>query len=150
MFLTIFVVQQGFAGDALFEYFFGHHRTADFRFAVDDDHLEGVEGGSCITVCVGCDHVDHLIADLDLPVAEPVRAFDCPVNQIGDITDIQGIEHKYLAAGKKRGVDLKGGVFRGGADQNDGPPFHIGEKGILLGFVEAVNLIHEQDGLGSL
>ena len=57
----------------------------------------------------------------------------------------QGVQHKHLAAGQQRAVDLKGGVLRGGADQNDAALFHKGQKGVLLGLVEAVNLVHKDD-----
>jgi hypothetical protein len=36
-------------------------------------------------------------------------------------------------------------VFRGGAHKGDSPVFDIGEKGILLGFVETVDFVDEDD-----
>ena len=48
---------------------------------------------------------------------------------------------------KQRPVDLEGGVFRGGADEHDAAFFHKGQKRVLLGLVEAVDLIHKDDGL---
>ena len=40
----------------------------------------------------------------------------------------------------------KDGVFGGGADEGDGAVFDVGEDGVLLGFVEAVDLVDEEDG----
>ncbi len=53
------------------------------------------------------------------------------------------------AAGEERGVDLEGGILRGGADQADGAALDVGEEGVLLGLVEAVNLVDEEDGAGA-
>ncbi len=51
-----------------------------------------------------------------------------------------------MTAGEQGGDDLERGIFGGGADQDDRSRFHIGQKGILLGFVEAVDLIDKDDG----
>jgi hypothetical protein len=55
------------------------------------------------------------------------------------------VQHQDLHPGEKRGIDLEGGVLGGRADENDPPAFHMGEKGVLLGLVEPVNLVHEKD-----
>ena len=59
----------------------------------------------------------------------------------------QGLEHKDAAAGQKRAVDLEGGILGGGADQDDAALFHKGQESVLLGLVEAVDLVHKDDGL---
>src|SRR5699024_8184075 len=53
---------------------------------------------------------------------------------------------KYLAAGEQRAVYLKGGILGGGADEDDAALLHKGEEGVLLGLVEAVNLVDKDDG----
>ena len=58
----------------------------------------------------------------------------------------QGLQGEYPAPGQERRVDLKGRVFRGGADEYDRAVFHVGENHVLLRLVEPVNLVHEQDG----
>ncbi len=51
------------------------------------------------------------------------------------------------AATGEQGRDyFKGRVLRGGPDQTDGAALDIGEKCILLGLVEAVNLIDKENG----
>jgi hypothetical protein len=52
--------------------------------------------------------------------------------------------------GEERGVDLEGGILGGRADQHDQPGLHVGEEGVLLRLVEAVDLVHEQEGRGAL
>jgi hypothetical protein len=39
----------------------------------------------------------------------------------------------------------KGGVFRGGPNEGDDPGLDVREEGVLLGLVEPVNLVQEQD-----
>src|SRR5690606_2570231 len=58
----------------------------------------------------------------------------------------QGDQLKHPRAGQERRVDLEGGVLRRRSDQDDSAVLYIGEKGILLGFVEAVNFVDEQNG----
>ncbi len=55
------------------------------------------------------------------------------------------MQHQNLGAGEKRRIDLEGGVFGGRADQDDRAVLDIGQEGILLGAVEAVNLVDEQE-----
>src|SRR3970282_2595227 len=41
---------------------------------------------------------------------------------------------------------FKGRIFRGGSDQNDVAALDMRQKGILLGFVETVDFVHENNG----
>ena len=66
--------------------------------------------------------------------------------QLCQILRRQRLEDKDLTPGQQRGIDLKGGVLGGGADENDASLLHKGEKGVLLRLVEAVNLIDKQQG----
>ncbi len=50
------------------------------------------------------------------------------------------------AAGEERGVDFEGGIFGGGADKADGAALDVGQEGVLLGLVEAMDLVDEEDG----
>jgi hypothetical protein len=51
-----------------------------------------------------------------------------------------------LGAGKERGDDFEGGIFGGGADEENVAGFNVREEGVLLGFVEAVDFVDEDDG----
>ncbi len=57
----------------------------------------------------------------------------------------QRLERQHLRAGHQRGVELEGRVLGGGADEGDGAVFHHRQEGVLLGAVEAVDLVHEQE-----
>ena len=59
----------------------------------------------------------------------------------------QGSEGEDLHPGKEGRHDLEGGVFRGGADENDLSALHVGEKGVLLELVEPVKFVDEEDHL---
>ena len=59
---------------------------------------------------------------------------------------LQGFEYKDLAAGQQGSNDLKRGVLGGCTHQHDGAVFNGSQKGVLLGFVETVDFVYEQDG----
>ena len=58
------------------------------------------------------------------------------------------MESKESRPRHERWVDLEVRIFCGGADQHDQPLLHCGKKGVLLGLIEPVNLIEEQDRAG--
>ncbi len=58
----------------------------------------------------------------------------------------QRFELEQAAAGDQRPVDGEVGVFGGGADQDDGAVLDPGQERVLLGLVEAVDLVDEEDG----
>ena len=49
-------------------------------------------------------------------------------------------------AREQRRDHFKRRIFGGGADERDGSRLDVGQKGILLGFVEAMHLVDEDDG----
>src|SRR5262245_4384999 len=57
---------------------------------------------------------------------------------------IQALQNEHLRAGKQRRVDLKAWIFGGGADEGDDALFHIGQKAVLLGAVEAMDFVDEE------
>ncbi|MFM1943062.1 MAG: hypothetical protein RI897_2044 [Verrucomicrobiota bacterium] len=58
----------------------------------------------------------------------------------------EGLELEDLGAGDEGGVDEEEGVFGGGSDEADCTAFHVGQENILLGFIEAVDFIDEEEG----
>ena len=59
---------------------------------------------------------------------------------------VQGFEDVDRGPRQQGRVHLEGRVLGGGADEGHQPGFHVGQEGILLGLVEAVDLIDEQQG----
>ena len=68
------------------------------------------------------------------------------VEQADDLVGREGDEGEDAAAAEEGGVDFEGGVLGGGADEADGAAFDVGQEGVLLGFVEAMDLVDEEDG----
>ena len=73
-----------------------------------------------------------------------------PIDYLPKGLVVQEIEGDHPAAGEQRRNHLKRGVLGRGADQDDQTGFHVMEEGILLGLVEPVNLVDEQDGAFAL
>jgi len=57
----------------------------------------------------------------------------------------KGMEDKDPATGKQRGRDVKRGIFGGGANEGEKAGFHMGKEGILLAFVETMDLIDKKN-----
>ena len=58
---------------------------------------------------------------------------------------VERLEHKHLAAREQRRIEAEAGILGRRADQGDGAPLDVGKEGVLLGPVEAVDLVTEQD-----
>ena len=68
------------------------------------------------------------------------------VEEGDDVGGGDGLELENLGAGDEGGVDVEVGIVGGGSDEADGAAFEMGKEGVLLGFVEAVDLVNKEDG----
>src|SRR5258707_15724584 len=68
------------------------------------------------------------------------------MEEFDDLRGGVGFKDVDLGAGEKRGDDFEGGIFGGGADEENVAGFDVREEGVLLGFVEAVDFVDEDDG----
>ena len=141
--LALFIVQQGFARQALLQHFHAHPNGAVAAFAVEHGHLQHRQGGARVAVCKARDHPQRVRGKLHVRVAEAAWVFQRAIEQTGQILLAQGVQDKHPAARQQRAVDFKGRIFRSSADQNDAALFHKGQKRVLLGLVEAVNFVHK-------
>jgi hypothetical protein len=57
----------------------------------------------------------------------------------------EGCEHDHERAREERTDDLEGWILGRRPHQDDGAPFDMGKKGVLLGLVEPVDFIDEED-----
>jgi hypothetical protein len=71
------------------------------------------------------------------------------VQQRRDLLFGELLEDVDAAAGEQRADDFEGGIFGGGADEADGAALDIGQEGVLLGLVEAMDFVDEEDGAGA-
>ena len=60
---------------------------------------------------------------------------------------VEAAQDQHLAARQQRGVELEARILGGRADERDGAVLDIGQEAVLLGAVEAVDLVHEQQRL---
>jgi hypothetical protein len=56
----------------------------------------------------------------------------------------QPLEHDDATAGEQRGVELERRVFGRRADEHDVAALDVGQEGVLLGAIEAVDLVDEE------
>ena len=59
------------------------------------------------------------------------------------------MQDQHLRAAQKGGVELEAWVFGGRADQRDRAILHEGKEAVLLGAIEAMDLVDKQQGLPS-
>ena len=139
-----FVVGEGALGD--FGEAFGGDAAAGGA-GVGDGEFEGVEGDAGVAAAELDEGVEGVVVDFHLLAAE--AAFGVGEGALEESADVfggEGIEAVDAGAGEERGDDFEGGVFGGGADEADDAVFHGVEDGVLLGFVEAVDFVDEEDG----
>ena len=110
-------------------------------------HLQAVEGHPGIPP----GHEGQVLQGLFLylhphPAQPPLLVGQGSLHNSLDLIFREGAEGEDTGAGEEGGDDLKGGVFGGGPDEGNGAVLHMGQDGILLGLVEAVELVHEEDG----
>ena len=124
----------------------GRFHRGVFRLSVEGRHFQRGEGGACIPVGKKGDVLKYAFLHFNVLPAEAARVAQGAGKERDDIFRGKGVQHENLAAGKQGAVHLKGGIFRGRTDKNDASFFHKGQEGILLGLVEAVYLVYENDG----
>ena len=88
--------------------------------------------------------IDGELTKTALPVG------DCPLLESDQLVDGKRLELEYLGARDQRAIDREEGILGRGPDQPYRPAFHIGEKRVLLGFVEAVDLVDEEQGASTV
>ena len=120
--------------------------TLTVQSAVENCHFQSVQCRPGISVCESGDSCNLSVINVDIHMAESFGAFDGMAQKLLQVLFFQTFQDKDLATGQQSGVDLKGWVFRGRTHQNDAALLHIGKKSVLLGFVEPVDLVGEQQG----
>ena len=96
------------------------------------------------------DQGERLLGDLDLEVTQAALAVGQGPLQDGDELILGEAAQDVHAAAREQGrVDLERRILGGGPHEDHRPLLDVGEEGILLGAVEAVDLVHEEDGPGA-
>ena len=84
------------------------------------------------------------LADRHVPVGEAVRARESTLEKGHQVVGRQRLEDEQTHAREQGRVQLEAGILGGRADERDGAAFDPGQQRILLGLVEAVDLVEEQ------
>lgn len=66
------------------------------------------------------------------------------VEECGQCGFVEAFEDEDLGAGEEGAVEFEARVLCGGADQGDGAVLDVGQEAVLLGTVEAVDLVDKQ------
>ncbi len=109
--------------------------------------FEGVHGESGIAIGEVDQQLERIWRDVDIATTKSALGIrQCDPQNLLDIGIGQRLQHDDPRTGEQRRVHLERWVFRCGSDQDDGAVLDVRQDGILLGFVEAMNLIDEKDG----
>ena len=113
--------------------------------------IEHVVGAAGVTAGVGGDLAQGSVFGLEMQIAQStLLVVERTLQQADNLLFRQRLQHVNAAARQQRGDDLERRILRGGADEADASLLDVGEKGVLLGFVEAVHFVHEDDGAGAI
>ena len=109
--------------------------------------LQGVVGVTAVAAGVAGDQFQRIVVRGQLQRTEAALAvFEGAAQESDDLGFGKRLEHVDAATREQRGDDLEGGILGGCADEADGAALDVGQEGVLLRLVEAVNLIDEEDG----
>ena len=148
MLVSRLVVQEGALLEGLFEGGEGDSsRAVGVRLRGGDGQLQAVEGDAGIAIRHGYEVAHGLGRQLRSqgPQAS-VGVAQCALRDEAQLVVLKLPKREDAGAGEERGDDFEGGVLRGGADEDDRAVLDVGQDDILLGLVEAVDLVDEEDG----
>ncbi len=121
--------------------------ATDGKFGSD---FEGVEGIAGVAGGVRGDGFEDAFVGGQVEGSQaPFGVGEGTVEEGDDLWLLEGAEGVDAAAGEERGVDLEAGVLGGGANEADAAALDVGEEGVLLGLVETMDLVDEEDGAGA-
>jgi len=108
--------------------------------------FQQVEQAPTITVSRPQQNLEAFIAQAQAALAQPLVFREGSLHQLVQGRLIEAFEHIDTRPRQQCVVQLKGRVFSGGTDKNQGAIFDIGQKCILLRLVEAMHFVNKQDG----
>ena len=112
-----------------------------------DGLFECREGDAGVAARPAREFVDQLGVDARVRCCQAALGVgEGAVQDRGEVFGGERIRDDDAAARKQGGVDLERRVFGGGADQGDGAVFDGPEQCVLLGLVEAMDLVDEENG----
>ena len=108
--------------------------------------LEGVEDNPRVARGDGQQEAERVVVELDALASEPaLRVGERPLRDERELAVRERLEPEHTGARQERGDNLERGVLGGRADEDDRAVLDVRENRVLLGFVEAVDLVEEED-----
>ncbi len=138
MIVARFVIWHSFLADGGFDDFF-----VDFVGKAQGE-LEVAEGGAGVAAGEVGDKLEGFVGDAGFGVF----SFDGALQDFEDAGFVESGDDDDAGAGDERRDDFEARILGGGADEDDEAGLDVREKGVLLGFVETVDFVHEEDGAG--
>ena len=108
--------------------------------------LQGGEGDAGVAAAATREHLQRRVLDRRRIGEPPLRVGQRPPQQRLHLLRLQRLQLVDLAAGEQRRVDLEVGVLGGRPDQGQQPLLDRRQQRVLLGLVEAMDLVEEEDG----
>ena len=112
---------------------------------VSDSRLKRSECVARIAVREDRDLAKRVVAARDVQLSEASRTCQRAAEKHHEIVFREAVQGEDLATREKRGIHLERRILRRGADQYYRALLDVRQKRVLLGLVEAVNLIDEKD-----
>ena len=91
------------------------------------------------------DREQDLVIGRDLPSEAAVCVFEGAAQDADEVFDAERLEDEDAQAREQRADDLEGGILSRRADEQDVSALDEREEGVLLRFVEAVDLVDEEE-----
>ncbi len=112
-----------------------------------DRRFQGVERDAGVTADRARQRRDRLVIDGDGEAPEAaVGVSQRPAQDDLDLLWRELVQREDAASGQQRPDHFERRILRGRADEDDRSVLHVGQDGVLLGLVEAMNLVDEQNG----
>src|SRR5215467_10222249 len=125
----------------------GRSMLRPYRAGAFDGEFERVVSGAGIAVGKRSDAKKNVVGDFDGFVAQAaIFVGEGAAEELDDLRRRERLEDVNLGAGEKWRDNFEGRVFSGSADEGDVAGFDVREKGVLLGFIEAMDFVDENDG----
>src|SRR6266699_84009 len=90
----------------------------------------------------------RLLVHLHIVISKPpLFVGQCAVDQLFELLNAEQFKSKYLGGRDERAGHIEEWIVSGRANQSEASSFDVGQKNVLLRFVEMMDLIDEQDRL---
>ena len=113
----------------------------------EDGQLQGIEG----VAQIAAGQISQMLQGLGrggdrIGAQAAVFILQGPMQREPDLLPGKRLEDEDPGPGEQGADDLEIRVFGGGADEDQRAFFDMGEQGVLLSFIEAVDFVHQDDG----